>query len=1228
MTTTAQPRFGAPRQRRWMKAITVLATLMMTLLGTLLTAPAASAAEYPTGEWGTYNGANTHWGNILVDGTYGYCVDPGTTPPDKLDPSKAVRVCGKTGTDGTPDKVAQLAYLLARYQKTTDTAVAASVSQFARAQYNPDIPVTHQSTYDKVIAEAIRNSGPRDALVQVDANKMTVWYGLVRAGETNRGTAHFADGFTATLTITTPNVTFAGGAQSVTVTTGTTAGSVALLPRHPLVADEPITVSMTVEDVPESCYLLYVQGATQRIAVPLTTSVTGEGTGKPTETKWQPRVSTQLDQTVLTAGATTVTDKVKAEAVGGTQWPVSQWADAAQTQPKAYYPLVASGEIVRASVPPAASATLPDGAVVVAGDPTLVTLPGPGVWATTDVPLPTNPGSGHYALRWCLDAAYQGDNAKYLPKGGPFCDDYFSVTERFSVPMRIAVASTLPDQYQPKGTAPDDTITLSLPDAADQWMSSTDGKPVTVKVEGIYYAGSASSFTLADRPPADATVLGTASVNVTLPTSGREPVTVRAPAGFTVPTSQYGVWVWRIDKDHQADAAKPLIAASVADKFGQQLETHVTQMDLTIQSQVKDETIPEPTGDATIQVCDSVWVEHGMSEDLWLNQWGTNEPVEVVVNGVLHHSAVPAAQTTKLNHGVPAAEDYELTFTAAGKDHAQTVCHTVGYGDYGAYGFQWTIDLANQPDATKDYLAKGTTTPLWLPVETTMVRRTPVIHTAATKWETINDGQVEVFFQDDLWADDWPDGPADTDTHGAVQHGQWPGLAPWLPDTKTITVELWRIEGTITPASCTADNPNARLIATNTLAPAQNTWAAAQKVSGSKFKAEGGEATYTFVVSSPGDSRTEPFRTTCGEKTETITIVPTPPSFVTQLVTPANTAASTIDTATAQETGLTVEPGADLVDMLHVWYPDNTAGPRTYMTGWQATWDAYYVPAGNDAVTPTVVETDDGRKVYEGATCTPDTLLTSLSEPVKIEGPGAFTSPVFTAPDEPGMIYVVETVTNTQGQNGTVVVQRGMCGLVAESAVIPQPVPKPHITTKAPATAVVGEHITDEAILTGPYAKGDHVDFWYQTGEFTNPDAPANELVCAKPHPDDMTGATHIGTITLDHDILTGAVETITSPQFTTDKPGCTFIKEIATRPGADDQPPTVISQGWFGEASETTIWMSPPPSLNVETGGSVLSNTGVKILPWVLIGGALLITGGIVAGVAYWRRGRGGECS
>jgi hypothetical protein len=212
------------------------------------------------------------------------------------------------------------------------------------------------------------------------------------------------------------------------------------------------------------------------------------------------------------------------------------------------------------------------------------------------------------------------------------------------------------------------------------------------------------------------------------------------------------------------------------------------------------------------------------------------------------------------------------------------------------------------------------------------------------------------------------------------------------------------------------------------------------------------------------------------------------------------------------------------------------------------------------------------------------------------------------------MVYVVETITDTSTERPKTV-HRGQCGLAAESAVVPPPAPAPQITTKAPAHAVVGHQITDEATLTGPYREGDQIDFWYQTSQFTNPDAPVSELTCAKPHPHDMTGATHIGTATLNHNIPTGTTETIQSPQFTTDKPGCTFIKETATRPGHDE--PTTLADGWFGAADETTIWTAPPDTI------AALPDTGAGVRPGVPLGSACLLVGGLVMGVAYWRRKR-----
>jgi len=1159
-------------------------------------AASAQAADYPAGEWGSWNGQSTRWGNILIAGRYGYCVDPGTPAPAALDDASAARICGGLAPDGTPDATAQLAYLLGRYDQTSDNAVAAAVSQLARGQYHAGIPVSQPATRDQLLAEAGRNGGPRAGLLEVDADNLAAWFGLVRAGETNRATAHFADGFTATLTITSPNATFASGDNSISLTTATTARSVELVPRHQLIADEVVSLTMSIQGVPDSCYLLHTQGSSQRVATGLTMTLTAQASDHASQTPWRPRISTVVTPTLIPSDHPTVTDQLTIEAIGNSQWPVQQWADANQTQPKTYFPLVASAEIARANQPPAPSGVLPDLATLVASDPILVSLDHPGT-VSTELTLPESAGAGYYALHWCLDAKYQGDYAKYLPPGGPVCDDWFAPTEQFLRPMRLAVSSDLPARFSPTGTAPDDTVTVSLPNPADQWLTTADGHPATIVLDGSYYAGSATTFVIADQPPPDAQVLATASVSVTLPTSGRQPVTVAAPAGFTLPTSQYGVWVWRIDLAHQSEAVARLIAADAADQFGQPSETHVTQMDLTINSSAVDAALAEPPGSATASVCDTVWLELASPDDLWLDQWGTDQPVTVAVSGHVYHAAVPAAQTL-IPGNVPSVEDYALTFSAAGRDHAQTVCHTISHGDYGAFGFQYSIDPAAQPTATASYLHHAVTTPLWLPSETTMVSRTPRVDSTATRWNTTTDGKVTTYFQDDIWQSDWPEAPGDTTEFGAVGHGDWPGYGGWAGDGATVTIELWRLTGPVDAQACSPNNPAAQLIASTTTIPARNTWAAAQKVSGSAFRADG-PGTYTFVIDWPGDARTQPYRSICGEPSETIVVSEANPDLITQLVLADQAVGSTIASAQQQTTASVVSPGASLVDVLHAWYPTSDT---TAMIGWRVSWQAFFIPTSQD---PT------GSEAADPVACHASTLYWSSPEPVGVDGPGQYASAIVTAPMTPGRLFVVETITETSQSGSPQVVHRGVCGAISETVVVLPPAapanPGPAISTQAPPDALTGQAIRDQASLTGPFEAGTIIEFWGKPTAYVDPTMPEAHLECVQPAAHDLTGAIRIGQVVLDHSIASGQTETIWSPEFTSQIAGCTHIKEIAWTPPTGGAESTLIVEGWFGQPGETTHW-HPPVGPQADTGGQVtptaspagalsLGLTGVAIL-------------------------------
>ncbi|MCL1900320.1 MAG: LPXTG cell wall anchor domain-containing protein, partial [Promicromonosporaceae bacterium] len=205
------------------------------------------------------------------------------------------------------------------------------------------------------------------------------------------------------------------------------------------------------------------------------------------------------------------------------------------------------------------------------------------------------------------------------------------------------------------------------------------------------------------------------------------------------------------------------------------------------------------------------------------------------------------------------------------------------------------------------------------------------------------------------------------------------------------------------------------------------------------------------------------------------------------------------------------------------------------------------------------------------------------------------------------------TTTDSQGQ----VVRRGTCGVVSESAIVlpPPEQPKPKITTNAPQHANVGDRIKDEAILTGPFLKGTQVEFWYQHTDYTNPGAARDEMKCDTPDPAKTDGAVKIGVTILDHDIAEGVTEKLYSPEFTSDKEGCTWIKETAYT--THDKDKTVLAEGYFGAANERTMWHS---KIKVATGGS-LANTGASVTWPAIIGGLGILIGATLIGVAAWRR-------
>ncbi len=53
---------------------------------------------------------------------------------------------------------------------------------------------------------------------------------------------------------------------------------------------------------------------------------------------------------------------------------------------------------------------------------------------------------------------------------------------------------------------------------------------------------------------------------------------------------------------------------------------------------------------------------------------------------------------------------------------------------------------------------------------------------------------------------------------------------------------------------------------------------------------------------------------------------------------------------------------------------------------------------------------------------------------------------------------------------------------------------------------------------------------------------------------------------------------------------------------------------------------IAPPiPGVSVETGGTIQPDTGTPVPLWALLGASLLMAGGVIAGVVFWRRRRKG---
>jgi len=504
--------------------------------------------------------------------------------------------------------------------------------------------------------------------------------------------------------------------------------------------------------------------------------------------------------------------------------------------------------------------------------------------------------------------------------------------------------------------------------------------------------------------------------------------------------------------------------------------------DTTLASRVN-----EPLAGESTSFGDRVWVDVPAGSH-WLTYWGTTTPVQVSMDVSLYHAAtIPAAPVDPATSGADLLKTWTLAFTQPGV--SQIVTHDIvgDTGQEGFYGFTGAVSTARQATPAQDYLIP-TATGLWqdgrdqagAPTASedqetiAVLKRDAKIKTTAWASGTTDatfDGP-DVFLGDDIWQLGWPAGPEYSTTAGATEHGAWTGAPGWAGDATGLTMELWAVDGDVGPDSCTPADPHSRLVASRTgtqagAIPAANTWTGKNVLSGSAFKTDQINITYTFVTAFAGDDRVMPYRSMCGEPSETLVYRETHPQYITEAVHAGDERQASLTSAQLKHTSLVAGPGDQVSDVLTVWAEGvGTLTPLIDMGNYQVAWDVYFRPAVGgvpDAMAPIgpstvldpvtgrqsielpspVTDEESGQKVFTDAVCSTG-LLMARTPAQAMTRLGAYTSPAVTVPDASGLLYFQEVVSDASQKDAAgnpVEVHRGQCGVARETVAVDKDIP-------------------------------------------------------------------------------------------------------------------------------------------------------------------------------------------
>lgn len=682
---------------------------------------------------------------------------------------------------------------------------------------------------------------------------------------------------------------------------------------------------------------------------------------------FQPEITTRVASTFVAKGDPMV-DIVTAAAAAGDQWATVGGAPVA---------LVARGTLYGPyASQPAESATVPDGAPVV-GSETL-TFAGPSTQHSPGTLSAT--GSGYYTWVWEFDKEAQAPDVRPYVRAS-FAHPFGQVVETSIVPFAFQVRTEVADTVVEKGDRFVDRVTAE-PVAGDLWLHHADGSPVELSATGTLYGPFVAQPAESAVAPADAPVVATE----TLVFSG--PGTLDSPGETVATSSGYYTWVWEIRSAEQPVRSQPYITGDFVDTFGLVAETHVVPFQPEAVTERADRVVDDGT-----PLVDHVTASV-VEGDLWLEARGAG-PVGVMFEGTAYGPFLrPSEEGGQIPAGAPVAGTERLTFSAPG---TQTTAGEVLATGPGFYTWVWRVVVDDQPADLQDYVADDWSDDFMIPIETSTVLHQVEHLSVAREYNVVPGGRAFDTIRI---------------TGMAPDHGEFEGLAEWVPDVQTATVRAY---GPVVEVPSGAEVPEGTPVLWEGTVEARNgVFHVGYDDDHPVSPTEPGH--YVFVYSVEGDDRVEAYTSRFDDVLERFYVpgmpeVELPVQVVTQATPTAVVGEPFGDTALV--TG-TVPDGAYLVF--------EAFGPQ----------DPDEVP------------------VCEAAFFT--------SERVEVPGPGYYASGDTTV-DRPGAVYWVESLYSSDDE----LLHRGECGIPSETTLV----------TEAPAEPVVEEAADVLVDLPGPVPSDD-----------------------------------------------------------------------------------------------------------------------------------------------------------